>query len=221
MYYVSINGESFGPASKDELENWHKAGSFNPHDFVWDESAEQWITAAQFASISDIFNQPAPPASGLGDIDELDASAAIKESEPAPPGETKCPYHEDTAADFVCPVCGKAYCHDCVGVLDGLELCFDCMNKERAQQGNPWRKRLTAAGAVFGIVLVVILTFLIFGDQPPAQSETPPKIPIDYGPVPANVQNIEKPAIDEQTVPEFVVIDETDTTADEADTPAP
>jgi len=60
-FYLSRNGEIFGPHSEEELSSFLEAGVISPDDLFWTEDMEQWMT------IAEAMDRPVPVENGASD----------------------------------------------------------------------------------------------------------------------------------------------------------
>lgn len=185
-YYVSIGGQSYGPAEPDELLRWHKAGSFSPSDFVWDESLNEWVDAARFAPLAHLFEDAPGPVIGIEEIDELPREIrAEAKTESGPDAESWCSNHETARAAAVCPRCQKAFCSECMVSTGGIPICIDCVSSEKSAATRSPKRTAMVAGSVLVILTAAIGAFLFLGPKAPPQPATLEHIAIQRGEAPA------------------------------------
>lgn len=184
-YFVAIDGRTYGPATREELRNWFLAGSFRPTDFIWSEEKQEWLPAASHPDLSTLFDLPPPPTEGIQDAEELPPHFRVTREPSAT--ESRCRNHEDAAAVALCPQCGHPYCAECVGTLEGMTLCLDCIGAEKARQAvrtvRPNRLYGFALAFTALLLLVGILTFFLSGPRPPEQPDPPPRVKIERTPL--------------------------------------
>lgn len=183
-FYVSIRGQSYGPASVEELEQWYKGGSFGPADFVWDEARNEWIEAIRSPAVKGIFKDLPRPAAGLEDLDELAPVERESQQEPEKVTARRCVNHEEKVSEVVCPKCSRPFCRACVGVLDGVDVCLDCIGQEKGASIAGWKSYLPWAGGILAIGGLVLGSTLFFSAKPPEQPVEPPRIALKLGDAP-------------------------------------
>jgi hypothetical protein len=196
-YYVSIQGQTYGPAEADELKQWHRAGTFGPSDFVWDDASNSWIEAARVPGLETVFQLPPTPATGVEDIEELprpEAARSTIDAAAEPEATAYCANHEMDASTGICPRCQRALCDRCLLSVDGLRVCVDCVGEQKGAASAGW-KRTAVLVAAFGSIPVIMLgAYIFFASTPAPQSDTPEKIDLALGDAPAIVSEFLTPA---------------------------
>ncbi len=64
QWYLSRDGQSFGPYSWDEIVSFSKTGHLKPQDQLWNPMNNQWMQADQISGLfpSQVKTPPAPPS---------------------------------------------------------------------------------------------------------------------------------------------------------------
>lgn len=177
-YYINVGGKTYGPATSDELEKWHKAGTFQPTDFVWDAASGAWVEAVRFDATRSIFRDVSAPASGLLSIDELSDSERGRFVESSGRALDRCEHHSEIPAVGVCPHCKRAFCAECLRRIDGTGVCLDCIGNEKKRGAGNLRLYLPIIAFVLIGTLVFVLGFLYAAGRPPEQPGTLERIEI-------------------------------------------
>ncbi|MEK8023247.1 MAG: GYF domain-containing protein [Candidatus Hydrogenedentota bacterium] len=193
-YYVSIGGQNYGPAEPDELQKWHKAGSFNPTDFVWNEDANEWTEAARFAPLAHHFDTAAAPAVGIEEIDELPREQSALQPAAGPETESWCANHETNRATAVCPHCRKSFCAQCMVSTGGISVCIDCVSSEKGSATKSPKRTVLLIGAVIVLIGIAVGSYLFFAPKPIEQPATPELIELKRGDAPASLAAPDKAA---------------------------
>ncbi len=180
-YYVSVNGQSYGPATADELRQWSLAGSFSPSDFVWLADRNEWASAASVPELAVVFTAAAAPGAGVEDVEELPAAERAQVPEAEKEKESFCANHELSPAAFVCPRCRQSYCDACRIIVDGQAICENCVSEEKGQAAGPRKRNLIFAGAGLLIAGAMVGAYAVFGPRPVEQAPTPPKVDLNRG----------------------------------------
>jgi hypothetical protein len=189
-YYVSIQGQTFGPAEAGDLKQWHRAGAFGPSDFIWDDAANTWIEAAKIPELEAIFRLPPSPTTGVEDIEELprpEVARAAIEATAEPEATAYCANHEMDASTGICPRCQRALCDRCFVTVDGLKVCVDCVGEQKGSASAGWKRTATLVCALGSIPLIMLGAYIFFASTPAVQSELPEKIPVTLGEPPPPV----------------------------------
>lgn len=180
-YFVSIKGQSFGPAEIDDLRLWHRAGSFSPSDFVWDDATQTWIEAIQVPALSTVFLLPPTPTAGVEDVEELPRSESIAVAAEAIDREPHCDNHEMEASTGVCPRCRRSLCDRCLVSVDGLRVCVDCIGEQKGAATSGWKRTAVLAGGLLSIPACLLAVYLFASSTAAPQSETPERVTIKLG----------------------------------------
>lgn len=181
-YYVSIQGQSYGPTDAEELRKWHLAGTFNATDFVWIEAKNEWVAAASIAELAEVFRVEKAPGIGVDDTEELPRTERTETTEPEKkPQEELCVNHETAVADAVCPKCRKNYCADCLIEIEGLKICNNCVGSERGEATRSWKRTALIVVAVLLIPSAMIGSYLFMAPTPAEQAPEPARAQIELG----------------------------------------
>lgn len=64
QWYLSRDGQSFGPYSWDEVVSFSKTGHLKPQDQLWSSVNNQWVQANQISGLfpSQVRSSPTPPS---------------------------------------------------------------------------------------------------------------------------------------------------------------
>lgn len=90
QWYISRQGERYGPYSEEQLRGFAQSGQVTPEDLVWGDTMDDWCKAAEVEGLFnappavDIAPPPAPPAVGTGLQYQAPAPATVQ---PAAGGE--------------------------------------------------------------------------------------------------------------------------------------
>ena len=52
QWYCIVDGQQYGPVSKDVLEQWVQQGRIKPQDLVWMQGMDSWAQAGQALGVS-------------------------------------------------------------------------------------------------------------------------------------------------------------------------
>jgi hypothetical protein len=181
-FYVSIQGQSYGPADAEELRKWHLAGSFNESDFVWNEAKNEWVAAASVAELAEVFRVEKTPGIGVDDAEELPRAERTEPTEPEKrPQEELCVNHDTVTASAICPKCRKHYCADCLVEIEGLSICNNCVGSEKGEATRSWKRSALIVGAVVLFIGAMIGSYLFLGPTPVEQTPEPVRQDIELG----------------------------------------
>ncbi len=182
-WYVSIGGQTYGPAEPESLREWRLAGTLAATDFVWDEASQTWVEAGRVPALSGIFADLPAPTIGIQEIDELPRSAALL-PESQKTMESFCANHADDPAVAVCPRCQRSVCSRCMAPVDGLSICVDC-DAEQKSDLTKSRKRLVLTWSAPAVLIVGMLSvYTVLAPAPAEQPDEPVVVALEKGEAP-------------------------------------
>lgn len=182
-WYVSIGGQTYGPAETEGLREWHLAGSFQPTDFAWDEASQGWIEAGRIPALAAVFAAIPTPTGAIQDGEDPPQGPLLM-PDASSARDAFCTNHPDTASESVCPRCRRSYCGACMAVVDGLSLCIDCDAEQKSEATRGRKRQIVTWGAPVLVVAGMLgaYTFLVPG--PAEQPEEPAVVALERGAAP-------------------------------------